>query len=262
MTQTILIVDDDPFAANGIAQFLRGHYNTQAVFTFGDMLTTLKKQRFDLVILDLNMKLQGNGIDYIRLIKETAAKVLVLTTAVDQQSLFSCFRAEVNGYVVKSDQPETLLKKVQGALAGYLMIKPSLLAEATNPDNAPPLFAVREAELVDKFFANPLASNAELADMINLSEGRVKNMMQAIFKKIRAKKLALTVLPLPHHDKKARYCTLAWLDRDYNLITGIALAVACIALCCARSGSTAAIEASSVIQIAIPLAIRQTCIRD
>ena len=57
MTQTILIVDDAPFAANGIAQFLRGHYNTQAVFTFVDMLTTLKKQRFDLVILDLDMKL-------------------------------------------------------------------------------------------------------------------------------------------------------------------------------------------------------------
>lgn len=183
MTESILIVDDDPFAADGIAQFLRGHYSTQAVFTFADMLTILKKQRFDLVILDLDMKQQGNGIDYIRLIKETGTKVLVLTTAVDQQSLFSCFRAEVNGYVVKSDQPETLLKKVQGALDGHLMIKPSLLAEATNPDNSPPVFGVREGELVDLFFRHPMASNADLADMINLSEGRVKNMMQAIFKK-------------------------------------------------------------------------------
>ena len=183
MTESILIVDDDPFAANGIAHFLRDHYSTQAVSTFTDMRVILKKQRFDLVILDLDMKQQGNGIDYIRLIKETGTKVLVLTTAVDQQSLFSCFRAEVNGYMVKSDQPETLLKKVQGALDGHLMIKPSLLAEAINPDNAPPVLTGRESELVDKFFANPLATNADLAEMINLSEGRVKNILQEIYRK-------------------------------------------------------------------------------
>lgn len=183
MTKSILIVDDDPFAVNGITNALRGYYSVSAVYSVAEMRQFLKKQSFDLVILDLHLGNDGNGIDYIRLIKETGAKVLVLTTAVDLESLLICFRLEVNGYVRKREEPEALLKKVQGALDGHLMINPTLLREATKPDNAPPIFGCRELELVDFLFAHPLASNAELADMMNLSEGRVKNMMQSVYKK-------------------------------------------------------------------------------
>lgn len=183
MTESILIVEDDPFAANGIINELRDHYDVQAALKVADMKQLLQKQRFDLVILDLDLKDDGSGINYISMIKETGAKVLVLTTAVDLASLLSCFRAEVNGYIRKRGETE-LLKKVQGALAGHLMIHPKLLSEATNPSNELPAFGFREAQLIDLFFANPLASNGELGDMLNLSGGRVKNMMQAIFKKM------------------------------------------------------------------------------
>ncbi len=183
MTESILIVEDDPFAANGITNELRDHYDVQAALKVADMRLLLQKQRFDLVILDLDLKDDGSGINYINMIKETGAKVLVLTTAVDLASLMTCFRLEVNGYIRKRGESE-LLKKVRGALEGHLMIHPKLLSEVSNPRNEIPAFGFREAQLINLFFANPLASNGELGTMLHLSPGRVANMMQAIFKKL------------------------------------------------------------------------------
>lgn len=190
MKYSILIMDDDPFAVDGIARVLQGHYDVTSVYNVAAMRQHLKQQRCDLVILDLQLGQDGSGIDYIRMIKDTGAKVLVLTAAVGLESLLICFRLQVNGYIRKWEEPETLLKKVQGALEGHLMINPKLLLEIIKPENKPPAFGRRELELVELAFAHPEASNAELADMMNLSDGRVKNLFQSIYKKIHINKRA------------------------------------------------------------------------
>ena len=184
MTKSILIVDDDPFAVDGITRVLRGYYSVFAAHTVAEMLQILKTQRFDLVILDLNLGDDGSTIDYIRKIKDTGALVMILTTTVNLECVRVCFRLEVNGYVHKQEASEALLKKVQGVLEGHLMISQKLLLEATKPENELPPLGRRESELVELLFGQPLASNLELADMMNLSEGRIKNLFQAMFKKM------------------------------------------------------------------------------
>jgi DNA-binding NarL/FixJ family response regulator len=188
MTQKILIVEDDFFAAQGIASYLRDFFEVHINFALEDLSALLKKHLFDLVILDVKLQGDANGLDWVGTIQDSGAKVLVLTTQVDQTTKVSCARAKVNGYVHKNEKPESLLDKVRGALAGFLVTEPTMIADMLDPANRLPKLGWREIELVDLFIANPDATNEEFAEKLPLSAGRIKNMFQTLFRKFNVHK--------------------------------------------------------------------------
>jgi DNA-binding NarL/FixJ family response regulator len=184
MADKILIVDDDPYAIQGIAAALEEKFEVFGALTVADMYALLKKHAFALTILDLDLKAEGNGLDLIDIIKGYCKKVMVLTTCHNQANLLACLRAQVCGFVHKRTSIDNLLIKVSGALAGYNMTEPSLLATLTDEENQLPRFGWRELQLIDLIYAYPAASTLDYATKLNLAEGSVKNMLSRIFSKM------------------------------------------------------------------------------
>ena len=207
MKQKILILDDDFYAAAGIATFLQVYFDVQISCNVGDLAGLLDSVAFDLVILDLDLKEQGYGLDLVATIQAAGPKVLVLTTLVDKETMLGCTRAGVNGYVRKSEQPEGLLEKVRGALAGHLVTEPSLLADMLAPENQLPNLGWREIELIDLTIENPNVTLEELAEKIILSKGRIKNIFQTLYRKFNVHKRGQLLVELkrlgyrPHIDE-------------------------------------------------------------
>ncbi len=184
MADKILVVDDDPYAIQGIEAALEGKFEVFGAFTVADMYALLKKHAFALTILDLDLKAEGNGLDLIATIKSNCKNVLVLTTCHNQANLLACLRAQVCGFVHKRTSIDNLLAKVRGALAGYNMTEASLLATLTAEENQLPRFGWRELQLIDLIYAYPAASTLDYAIKLNLAEGSVKNMLSRLFSKM------------------------------------------------------------------------------
>ena len=83
---TILIIEDDHALAEGLTRALSTE-QTQAIScsTISEADSLLSGQPFDLVILDINLP-DGNGFDFLKVIKETYICPIVMLTANDLES--------------------------------------------------------------------------------------------------------------------------------------------------------------------------------
>jgi hypothetical protein len=94
-----------------------------------------------------------------------------------------CLRAAVNGILPKQDGPAYLLPVVEGALAGFNMSSPELLAKFSDPKNHLPYMSWQGRDLINFLFANPHATNAQIGLHVHLTEGTVKNKLSKLFQK-------------------------------------------------------------------------------
>lgn len=209
MKQKLLIIDDDPYSIQGVTALLSEHYDVFGAFTVNEMEKLFKKHTFVLVILDLDLKKGGHGLDLIESIKAQGCKVLVLTNAFDQESILGCLRAQVNGFVPKQEKTEQLLTKVQGAIAGHYMTDPALIAEMARKDNRLPKFGWRERQLLDLIYADPFATSLQYAIKMNLAEGTVNNMFARLYAKLDVHQKAQLVAEVKRRGFRPREVELA-----------------------------------------------------
>lgn len=83
---TILIIEDDRALAEGLTRALSDN-QTRAVScpTISEAESLLSGQPFDLIILDINLP-DGNGFDFLKVIKESYGCPVVMLTANDMES--------------------------------------------------------------------------------------------------------------------------------------------------------------------------------
>src|SRR5438105_10445061 len=117
----VLIVEDEPDVAALMAQRLRAYYD---VCFAGDgiaAITTARRERPDVIVLDLGLP-AGDGltvIERLRNLHETARTPVVVVTASPLASRKTqAFEAGVAAFVSKPFHAATLLSAVQNALAG------------------------------------------------------------------------------------------------------------------------------------------------
>jgi len=78
----ILLVEDDLSLSNGIVMVLRGDVSVSQCFNLKTAREALKKEPYDLVILDINLP-DGNGLELLKEIKENYTIPVILLTAND-----------------------------------------------------------------------------------------------------------------------------------------------------------------------------------
>lgn len=99
---TILIIEDDRALAEGLTRALStDHIQTQSCATLKEAEKLLSGQNFDLVILDINLP-DGNGFDFLKVIKNTCACPVVMLTANDLESdIVSGLEQGADDYITK-----------------------------------------------------------------------------------------------------------------------------------------------------------------
>ena len=190
----LLIVDDDPLAALSLQTILSakgfdviatGHSGEEAI----DLYDQLQP---DLLLMDIRM--DGiNGLEAARRIlsRHSDAKILFLTTFSDDGYIKEAISLGAMGYILKQNYenlPETLRLAASGQVIygeGVAQKLPGLLAEQMRQGKQSAqadLLTRREAEIMALVADGK--SNKEIASLLYLSEGRVRNAVSEILLKL------------------------------------------------------------------------------
>lgn len=126
----LLMVDDHTIVRDGLRRVLNGacaEWRITEAGTGFQALECLRRQRFDLAIIDLSMP-GMSGLDLIRRIRTDyeRVRVLVLSMHAEEQYALRAFKAGANGYVTKDSAAAELVSAVRKVAAGGAYVSPGL----------------------------------------------------------------------------------------------------------------------------------------
>ena len=194
----ILLVDDQPLFREGLRTLLSVHADFDVVGEAGngsEALRLARALRPAVVLMDLQMPLLDGVAATRRLHEEQPdCRVIVLTTFDDDEMVFDGLRAGAVGYLLKDAPSEKLAEAIRVAARGETFLQPSVAAKVVaefarltrkTSESAGSLtepLSERELEIL-RLIAKG-ASNREIAGLLFLAEGTVKNHVTNILGKL------------------------------------------------------------------------------
>ena len=176
----ILIVDDHSLFADALAMALELHnFNIVKATTCAQALAIASESEFDLVLLDMNLR-DSHGEVLLTTFKRNSPdwKVIVVSSVqVDCERIKSL---GADGFVNKAESMPMMIKVIDSVLAG----KSGFSHIETLPAK-PHEITPRQLEIIAAM-SDGLA-NKEIAHILNISEGTVKQHVNSIFKTLDVK---------------------------------------------------------------------------
>ncbi len=127
----ILLVDDHPVVRGGIATFLEKEKDFEIsgeAETADEAIKLINDINPHVVIVDLALKGDTDGIELIKAIKTRFPKILTLCLSMFEESVYAerALRAGAKGYIQKSAHPENLIKAIRRILEGKLYLSENI----------------------------------------------------------------------------------------------------------------------------------------
>ena len=128
----VLIADDHAVVRQGLRTFLELQDDIEVVADVADgeaALLAAQEHEPDVVLMDLVMPGIG-GVEAIRGLREARpeARVLVLTSFLDDEKLFPAVRAGAAGYLLKDVEPAELVRAIRTVDDGEALLHPAVAA--------------------------------------------------------------------------------------------------------------------------------------
>jgi DNA-binding NarL/FixJ family response regulator len=188
----VAVVDDHTLVLAGLEALLA---TTDDIELVGSATTADGARRIavtdspDVLVLDINLP-DGSGIDVVRTLRCTApgVAVLMLTMYADDQSVLAAMRAGARGYVLKSADPEDVLRAIRSVAHGGAVLGPGVAAHALEvfaaaaQTQAFPGLTTRERDVLE-LIAQGLG-NATIAQRLGMAPKTVSNHVTSIFAKL------------------------------------------------------------------------------
>jgi len=183
----IMLVDDHQILLDGIKTLLSAEVDLEVVAEAADAhmaLQFLTYVEIDLLITDLSLP-DTSHLDFLNGIRKKypELKMLVLSMHDEAEILRDVLKTGVQGYVLKSNSREELVKAIRHILSGRDYVSPDVSLklmeqnQKSNDSNLTP----REIEIV-KLIAQEF-SNKQIADKLFISERTVESHRKNIFRK-------------------------------------------------------------------------------
>jgi DNA-binding NarL/FixJ family response regulator len=197
----VALVDDQDLVREGIKSLLALSGEVAVVFEGrdGDALLAADLGGVDVVVMDIRMP----GRDGLSALRELRLRgdprpVLMLTTFDEPELFEQAVAAGARGFLRKDASPETLLEAIRKVHAGATALAPmpteGIRAHYAYRDTSSPEAALTERELsILRLMAGGYA-NKEIARMLFLAEGTVKNYVSDLLLKLAARDRTQAVL--------------------------------------------------------------------
>lgn len=188
----IIIVDDDQFVCMSLKTILSAEEGIQVVATGGsgrEAIALYEKWKPDILLMDIQMG-EGNGLDAGEEIlkQDPDARLLFLTTFSDDEYIVKALRIGAKGYLIKQDI-ESIAPVLRAVMSGQSVFGseivtrlPALMGKKQDMDLSEYAIGEREQEII-RLVAKGM-SNKEIADIMCLSEGTVRNYLSTILDKL------------------------------------------------------------------------------
>ena len=128
----VLIVDDHAVVREGLRAFLQTQEGIEVAGEAADGREAVEasaRLRPDVILMDLVMP-ELDGVAAMRVLRERVpdARVIVLTSFLDDDKLLPAIRAGAAGYLLKNAEPKELARAVRAAHAGEALLDPVVAA--------------------------------------------------------------------------------------------------------------------------------------
>tara|TARA_R110000868_G_scaffold352272_2_gene613540 strand:+ start:1057 stop:1677 length:621 start_codon:yes stop_codon:yes gene_type:complete len=185
----VLIVDDHAIVRDGLKRLLSAlpAVQTSEVATGRDAMGAYKKERPDLVLLDLNLPGIG-GLELLRrlLLEDKSAKILIVSMHAEVHFTARALQAGARGYVSKNAAPDELIKAVQRVAAGERYIENEIAQELAlqNVPGDHPLGQLSERDIEIMRLLGEGRSLTEIAEALGVGYKTVANTSSQIKSKL------------------------------------------------------------------------------
>ena len=189
----ILVTDDHAVVREGLRTLISTEPGMKVIGEAVDGVEAVQmacELKPDVILMDMAMPRMG-GLEAIQKIKEPCpeARILVLTSFSDDETVFPAIKAGALGYMLKNTSPNRLLNAIREVYQGNPSMSPDianklmteLQRESTLPPTKDPL-TDREMDVL-KLVAQGL-TNQEIADRLVISEGTVRTHVSNILSKL------------------------------------------------------------------------------
>jgi NarL family two-component system response regulator LiaR len=186
----VLVVDDHAVVREGLRAFLELQDGIEVAGEAADgeeALTEAERLVPDVILMDLVMP-RLDGVAAMRVLRERlpAARVIVLTSFLDDDKLLPALRAGAAGYLLKNAQPQELVRAVRAAHAGEALLDPVVAARVveTFTGGEEPLdrLTPREREVLELIGRG--FPNKRIARELDISEKTVKAHVGRVLAKL------------------------------------------------------------------------------
>lgn len=196
----ILLVDDDLLVTSGIEIILKGKaadlgydLDIVGIASHGEEAVDLYQQFHpDIVLMDIRMPVM-TGIEAGKeiLAKDPDARIIYLTTFLQDEYIIDALKYGAKGYLLKTDY-ESLIPAIEAVMKGQRVFGdeivakiPSYLEQDKTVKKANPLVAQlseKERDLI--YWVAQGLNNKEIAQEMHFSEGTIRNYLSEILDKL------------------------------------------------------------------------------
>jgi DNA-binding NarL/FixJ family response regulator len=195
----VLLVDDEQLIRAGLRLILESESDIEVVGEAAngrEAVDLAGELDPDVVLMDIQMP-EMNGLEATRQIaalgRTETSRVLILTTFEMDEYVYEALRAGASGFLLKRTPAADLIAGIRVIAGGDALLAPSVtrrlidqFAEhpAARHSDARSLEGITEREREVLTYVARGLSNAEIAEVLTLSEGTVKTHVKHIFSKL------------------------------------------------------------------------------
>ncbi len=184
----IILIDDHPLLRLGVA----GYINQAEGLTMTAQLANAAELRdwlsagnkADVALLDRSLP-DADGLDLVSEVRDAGIKVIMLTIADSDEEISEAIASGVDGYVVKSSDPEQVIAAIRSVCDGQSSFPLNVMQKMARGElnsNALAALTAREMEIVEHVKEG--LSNKVIAYKLSLSENTVRNHLRNIMEKL------------------------------------------------------------------------------
>jgi PAS domain S-box-containing protein len=191
VTMRVLLVDDQPLFREGLRNLLAAR-GMQVVGEAGDGVQAVElahKLRPDMVLMDCQMP-NMDGVEATRLIYTDMpeTRIVMLTVAEDEKTLFQAIRNGASGYLLKDLKPAEFFGMLETLARGETPLSPSLTTRMLSDsariqgDTTDVQLSPRQRKILDLVACG--MTNKEIGVSLHLSESAIKYHVGQIFEEL------------------------------------------------------------------------------
>ena len=196
-TLRVLLVDDHVLFRKGVRALLSAREGVEVVGEAGDGIEAVNRAREtvpDVILMDVHIP-RCDGLEAVRAIKREMphTKIVMLTVADDDETLFQAIKSGAHGYLLKKLEPQQLFDMLGAVSRGEAALSPAMMAKVLDefqrprkggeePGEIREELTPREVEVLEQVVKG--ATNREIATALSITENTVKIHLRNILEKL------------------------------------------------------------------------------
>lgn len=208
-----MLVDDHEVVRLGLRALLDKHPGFEVVAEAATAREAIDKTRDykpDVVVMDIRLR-GGSGIEACQEIIHSfpETKVIMLTSYAEDEMLFSAIRAGADGYVLKQIGGDDLVRAIEAVGRGEASLDPAVtqrvfqeVRKAAREEEASAFAELTQQEMHVLQLVSEGRTNRQIAEMLYLGEGTVRNYVSSILSKLSVRNRAEAAAYAVEHNLK------------------------------------------------------------